>query len=197
AVTLGRELREELPEDPWLAYALGNELRATGAQDEADAVVADMAARAGHTPTARYAQALYLSGSDRRDAALAALRSLPAAQWDEDMQALAARIERQQRVEHAWELRAQGREADAIALLQRQPPDAGYQLMLGGWARLREDHASALRYYTQVLEAQPGNPDAQLGRLQVLVESGDAEAARMQLAHAPLEPAALDLAQRR
>ena len=197
AIALGRALRTELPEDPWLAYALGNELRAIGAQDEADAVVADMAARAGDTPVARYAQALYLSGSDRRDAALAALHTLPAEQWDEDMQALAARIERQQLVERAWELRAQGHEAEAIALLQRQPPDAGYQLMLGDWARLRGDHAQARAYYAQVLETQPDNVDAQLGRLQVLIDSGDSTAARAQLADTPLQPAALDLGQRR
>ncbi|MGB3394235.1 MAG: cellulose synthase complex outer membrane protein BcsC, partial [Stenotrophomonas sp.] len=197
AIALGRELRTELPDDPWLAYALASELRSAGDGTEADAVIADMAAHAGHTPVARYAQALYLSGSDRRDAALAALRTLPAAQWDEDMQALAARIERQQLVEHAWELRAQGREAEAITLLQRQPADAGYLLMLGDWARLRGDHPQALHLYAQVLEVQPGNVDAQLGRLQVLLDSGDAEAARAQLSNTPLDLAALDLGQRR
>ena len=197
ALALGRELRTELPEDPWLAYARANELRSTGAQDEADAVIADMVAHAGDTPVARYAQALYLSASDRLDAALEALQSLPAPQWDADMQALATRLERQRLVGQAWELRARGREDEAIALLQRQPPDAGYQLMLGDWARLRGDHAQALHYYAQVLETQPDNIDAQLGRLQALTDDGNAEAARAQLAGTPLDPLALDLAQRR
>ncbi|KAG1467797.1 hypothetical protein G6F57_012861 [Rhizopus arrhizus] len=61
AIELGTQLRAELPGDAWLAYALGNELRAAGREQDADAVVADMARRNG-SAEARYAQALYLSG---------------------------------------------------------------------------------------------------------------------------------------
>ncbi|MGX9721140.1 cellulose synthase complex outer membrane protein BcsC [Stenotrophomonas acidaminiphila] len=185
AIELGRELRREQPGDPWLAYSQANALRASGAAEEADAVIADMAARAGNTPESRYAQALYLSGSDRLGPALAALDALPAAQWDEDMRALAVRLRRQQATTRAWELRAAGREDEAIALLRQLPQDADIQLTLADWARLRGDHAQALQLYDQVLEAQPGNVDAQLGSVRTLIDSGDLAAARARMAAAP------------
>lgn len=188
AIALGRELRREQPGDPWLAYSQANALRAGGAADEADeadAVIADMAGKAGNTPESRYAQALYLSGSDRIGPALAALDELPAAQWDDDMRALAARLRRQQATARAWELRAAGREDEAIALLRQLPQDADIQLTLADWARLRGDHAQALGLYGQVLQAQPDNVDAQLGSVQVLVDSGDLDGARARMAQSP------------
>ena len=185
AIALGRELRREQPGDPWLAYSQANALRAGGAADEADAVIADMAGKAGNTPESRYAQALYLSGSDRIGPALVALDELPAAQWDDDMRALAARLRRQQATARAWELRAAGREDEAIALLRQLPQDADIQLTLADWARLRGDHAQALGLYGQVLQAQPDNVDAQLGSVQVLVDSGDLDGARARMAQSP------------
>ena len=185
AIALGRELRREQPGDPWLAYSQANALRAGGAGDEADAVIADMAGKAGNTPESRYAQALYLSGSDRIGPALVALDELPAAQWDDDMRALAARLRRQQATARAWELRAAGREDEAIALLRQLPQDADIQLTLADWARLRGDHAQALGLYGQVLQAQPDNVDAQLGSVQVLVDSGDLDGARARMAQSP------------
>ncbi|AVJ35180.1 cellulose biosynthesis protein BcsC [Stenotrophomonas sp. MYb57] len=184
AITLGRELRRELPGDAWLAYALGNELRTAGKLDEADAVVADMATRNAGIE-ARYAQALYLSGSDRLPQALAVLEGVPRAQWDDDMRALSERLQRQQLIDHLWELRAQGREAEAVALLQQQPPSADNQLILAEWARLRDDHAQALHYYQQVLAVQPDNLDAQLGQLQAWIGTGDLASARRQMRDAP------------
>ena len=197
AITLGRALRGEEPGDPWLAYALANELRVAGAAEEADAVVSDMLAHAAGEPAAHYAQALYLSGSDRAGAALAALRRLPAAQWDADMQALEARLERQQLVAEAWELRAQGREAEAVALLQAQPVDADRELILGDWARMRGEYQQAMLHYARVQQMQPGNVDAWLGSLQAMAGQGDVAGARAQLASMPLPLAQLDLAQRR
>ena len=184
AIVLGQQLRNELPDDAWLAYALGNELRAAGRQDDADAVVADMAARNG-SAEARYAQALYLSGSDRLPQALAVLDALPRAQWDDDIRALSARLQRQQLIDHLWELRAQGRETEALALLQQQPPSTENDLLMAEWARLRGDSVQALHYYQRVLAAQPGNVDAQLGRVQAWIGSGDLANARRQMDDAP------------
>ncbi|MBN8791378.1 MAG: cellulose biosynthesis protein BcsC [Stenotrophomonas nitritireducens] len=197
AIELGRELRREQPDDPWLAYSQANALRTRGAAEEGDAVIAEMAGKAGNTPEARYAQALYLSGSDRIAPALAALDELPSAQWSDDMRALAARLHRQQATARAWELRAAGREDEAIALLRQLPQDADIQLTLADWARLRGDHAQALQLYGQVLDAQPGNVDAQLGSVQTLIDSGDLQAARARMAAAPpaVEPA--DVGQQR
>ncbi|WP_383697157.1 cellulose synthase subunit BcsC-related outer membrane protein, partial [Streptomyces sp. NPDC056465] len=184
AIELGTQLRVELPDDAWLAYALGNELRAAGREQDADAVVADMARRNG-SAEARYAQALYLSGSDRLPQALAVLDALPQAQWDDDIRALSARLHRQQLTDHLWELRAQGREAEAIALLLQQPPSTDNDMLLAEWARLRGDHAQALHYYQRVLAAQPDNVDAQLGRIQAWIGSGDLASARRQMQDAP------------
>lgn len=184
AIALGRELRRELPADAWLAYALGNELRAAGEPAEADAVVADMAAR-NPASEARYAQALYLSGSDRLAQARAVLEAVPPAQWDDDMRALSARLQRQQLVDHLWALRGQGREAEAVALLQQQPASAENHLLLAEWARLRGDHGQALQHYRQVLAEQPDNVDAQLGQLQAWIGSGDLASARRQMHDAP------------
>lgn len=184
AIALGQQLRSELPDDAWLAYALGNELRAAGRQDEADAVVTDMATRNG-SAEARYAQALYLSGSDRLPQALAVLDALPRAQWDDDIRALSARLQRQQLIDHLWELRAQGRETEALALLQQQPPSTENDLLMAEWARLRGDSAQALHYYQRVLAAQPGNVDAQLGRVQAWIGIGDLASARRQMQDAP------------
>ncbi|WP_343649541.1 cellulose synthase complex outer membrane protein BcsC [Stenotrophomonas sp.] len=196
ALSLGQQLRQELPGDAWLAYALGNELRSAGRDDDADAVVADMAAR-NDSSEARYAQALYLSGSDRLPQALAVLDSVPRDRWDDDMHALSQRLQRQQLVEHLWELRAQGREPEAIALLQQQPPSADNELLLAEWARLRGDAAQALHYYQQVLAAQPDNVDAQLGQVQAWIAQGDLPRARQQMHDAPPQVADDALGQQR
>ena len=197
AIALGRTLRVEQPDDPWLAYSQANALRLVGADDEADAVIADMAGRAGGTPEARYAQALYLSGSQRIEQALAALEQLPHAQWDDDMRALSARLRRQQATDRAWELRAAGREDEAIALLRRRPQDAGIRLTLAEWASLRGDHAQALALYGQVLEAQPDDVDAQLGVVQALIDGGDIDSARARMLAAPPLAAPGDIGQQR
>lgn len=83
------------------------------------------------------------------------------------------------------ELRAQGREAEAIALLQQQPPSTDNDLLMAEWARLRGDHAQALHYYQRVLAAQPDNVDAQLGQVQAWIGSGDLASARRQMHDAP------------
>lgn len=178
AIELGRQLRKELPDDPWLAYALGNELRSAGQASEGDAVVEDMAAHATDWPEARYAQALYLSGSDRLEQALAVIDALPRAQWDDDIRALSERLRRQQLLSQARALRSEGREAEAIALLQSQPADAESTLILAEWARLRSDYSQALLLYQQVLDMQPDNVDAQLGRIQSWIGAGDVARAR-------------------
>ncbi|KAG0750695.1 hypothetical protein G6F24_015033 [Rhizopus arrhizus] len=58
-------------------------------------------------------------------------------------------------------------------------------MLLAEWARLRGDHAQALHYYQRVLAAQPDNVDAQLGRIQAWIGSGDLASARRQMQDAP------------
>ncbi|WP_434030478.1 cellulose synthase complex outer membrane protein BcsC [[Pseudomonas] boreopolis] len=197
ALALGERLRRELPADPWLAYALANELRAAGRTGEADAVIQDMLEHAGNLPVPRYAQALYLASSDRLPQALQALGQVPRESWDADMLALSDRLQRQQVVDRAWELRAQGREPEAVALLRAQPHRAEYTLMLADWARLRGDHAQAVQAYEQVLAEQPDNVDAQLGRLRSWLGLGETERVRRQMASAPPAVASDDFGQQR
>ena len=181
AIRLGERLRAELPGDPWLAYSLAGEWRGEGEGVKGDAVIDDMVAHATDRPAARYAQALYLSGSGRADAALAALARLPSAEWTADMRALDARLRRQQVEQRAWDLHGEGREAEAVALLERQPADPVFQLMLADWARQRGQPALARQYYAKVLAAQPGNVDAQLGDVQAMIDGGDLAAARARM----------------
>lgn len=197
AIALGRSLRLEQPEDPWLAYSQANALRDSGAADDADAVIEDMARHAGNAPEALYAQALYLSGSERIGPALAALARLPNAQWSDDMRALDARLRRQQATRTAWELRAAGREAEAIALLRRQPQDADILLTLAEWAGLRGDHGQALTLYRQVLETRPDNVDAQLGVMQAMLDGGDIDGARARMLASPPSVAPDNIGQQR
>lgn len=185
AIALGRELRVQRPADPWLAYRLANDLRALGEDADADAVISDMLAHAAGDPVARYAQGLYLSSLGELDAALAALAQVPATAWDEDIRALDARLRRQRLIDTAWTLHGSGREAEAIALVEAQPPSAENNLLLADWARERGDFDAALAGYAQVLEVEPENVDAQLGRIQAWIATGEVVQARQAMATTP------------
>jgi Flp pilus assembly protein TadD len=185
AIALGRELRQQLPADPWLAYGLANDLRGRGEDAAAEAVMNDMLAHASADRAAYYAQALFLSSRSQPEAALAVLARLPAAQWDEDIRTLDARLRRQQLIDTVWELHGAGREAEAIALLETQPPSAENRLILADWARQRGDTDAALALYSQVLEERPDNVDAQLGRILAWIAAGDLARARQAMASAP------------
>ncbi len=183
AIMLGQKLRGELPGDAWLAYALANELRAAGRQDEADAAVADMATH-NDSAEARYAQALYLSGSDRLPQALAVLDALPQAKWNDDIRALSARLQRQQLVDHLWDLRAQGREAEAIALLQQQPPSTDNDLLMASGRA-----CAAITMQAALLPARACRTAGQCGCAagpgQAWIGTGDLASARRQMHDAP------------
>lgn len=188
-IDLQQDLRQHAPDDPWLAYRLARDVREAKRTAEADAVVADMVARVGTQPAARYAQALYLSSADRGDDALAALAALPSSQWTDDMHALARRLEREQLWMRLRQLRADGREAEALALLQQQPDSVEKYLLLGDWARERDSHAEAAGWYARVLAEQPANLEARLGEVESLVSAGNTDAARKALMAMPAIPA--------
>lgn len=185
AIALGRQLRLQLPGDPWLAYRLANDLQAAGQGGDGDATMADMLTHASADPAARYAQALYLSGSGRVQQALDVLAQSPATQSSEDMRALDARLRRQKLIEQVWDLHGRGRESEAITLLRAQPPSAENLLILADWARQRGDNAEAEALYAQVLDEQPGNVDAQLGHIQAWIAIGDLARARQVMASHP------------
>lgn len=191
AIELGSRLHAALPGDPWIAYALANQLRTAHRDAAADTVIHAMAAQATDQPSARYAEALYLSGTQRAPVALAALAQVPKASWSADMHALDTRLRTAQVEQRAWELHAQGRERDAIALLERQAPNATFLLMLADWARQRGEPAVARRDYAKVLQQAPGNVDAELGDVAAQIDMGERAAARARMRGplAALQPA--------
>ena len=164
-VELGRELRREWPADPWLAHGLAMELQAAGEAGEADAVIADMAGRSEDGTNAHYVQALYLSATQRPAAARAALDTVPASQWNTEMSTLSDRLQRQQTLDEATQLRQRGNLDEAIALLRLAPVDLDTQLLLADFLKQRGDLAEAASLYEKVLAERPDEPRAQLGQL--------------------------------
>lgn len=81
------------PDDVWSTYHYANALREAGEPAQADAVFAHLAAKRPADPEQVYAYSLYLSGSDRDDAALRHLHTLPEAKWNDNMREIAQRIQ--------------------------------------------------------------------------------------------------------
>ncbi|MCW2105704.1 UNVERIFIED_ORG: Flp pilus assembly protein TadD [Rahnella aquatilis] len=81
------------PDDVWTTYHYASALREAGETAQADAAFAQLAAKRPVDPQQVYAYALYLSGSDRDDAALRHLNTLPQAKWDDNMREMAQRIQ--------------------------------------------------------------------------------------------------------
>lgn len=198
AVTLLASARRLAPEDPWLAYRLAERLREQGRTEAADAAFADLVGRRGADPQVRYAHALHLSASERDGAALASLRALPAAAWNDDMRALAVRLERRRLLARAEKLRAAGREAQAVALLEGQATLPAEDLLrLAAWAGERGDHPRALDYLGRIDAGAPEWPQARLGQIESWLALGQAGPARAALAALPDFPAEQRQARRR
>lgn len=189
ATALLQQAHALAPDDPWLSYRLANGLRAQGHGEQADAVFEQLVQNAGDEPQARYAQALYLSSSDRPEAALAALGRIDAARWNEDMRALAARIQRQQLLAEAWRLHGAGREDEAVALLRRQPQTDQIRVLLADWALQRQDYAQAQPLYGEVLASASADAatraDARLGQIETWIAQGDTDSALQALQDSP------------
>lgn len=164
-----RQAATDAPQDIWLQYRLAGALRQSGQPAQADSVMATMASQHPQDPAAAYAWALYLSGSDRDDAALATLNRIPAAQWDSNMHELADRLTQEKVYARARTLRDAGDETAAHALLRQQPASTRRDLTLADWALERGDGQTALSGYQQVLAQDAQNSDAALGRIEALV----------------------------
>ena len=101
AVEKYRLAQQAAPEDIWLNYRLAGALRHAAQPQAADGLMQAMARQQPEVPAQVYAYALYLSGSDRADAALAQLHLLPKAKWDRSLQDLADRLERDRQLAQA------------------------------------------------------------------------------------------------
>ncbi|MDQ6191906.1 tetratricopeptide repeat protein [Klebsiella pneumoniae] len=81
----------------------------------------------------------------------------------------------------ANQLRDSGDEAQAIALIKRQPSSVRYDLTLADWAQQRGDSQTAIADHQRVLRQEADNGDARLGLAEVYLAEGDKPAARAQV----------------
>ena len=184
--------RNLTPHDVWLSYRLANALRQANQPERADQVFRELAARLPDDPEQVYAYGLYLSGSDRDAQALAELNRLPKNKWDPDITALAARLEQNQLLTRARDLRAQGQPEAARALLQAQPSNPRFELTLADWSLEDNRPKTALVQYRQLLTAAPTNDAAQLGEIEALIALKQTLDARGRLRGLPKVPEAED-----
>lgn len=126
-----REALQASPQDIWLNYRLAGALRQAGQPQEADRQMQTMARQQPGVPAQVYASALYLSGSDRTDQALAQLHSLPVEKRDRNIKDLTARLETNRvntRTETSLDeteaLVAHNQPAEARTRLEALPPEA-------------------------------------------------------------------------
>ncbi|MGE8060454.1 cellulose synthase subunit BcsC-related outer membrane protein [Pseudomonas sp. NPDC089547] len=156
------------PDEPWLVYQLASSLRHQGRTAEADAAFAKLVQHQPQDPATRYAHGLFLESSDRDALALDSLGTVPQGAWNVDMQALAQRIQRRLALASAQQLQAQGRSAEATAMLEaslaRGEASPDELRLLAEWAAARGETDKAQDYYQRVLAMQPDRPDPLLRR---------------------------------
>ncbi|MBV7407093.1 cellulose synthase complex outer membrane protein BcsC [Enterobacter sp. ENT03] len=167
----------------WITYRLASDLRNAGQRAQGDAQMRDLAAQKPNDVEQVYAYGLYLSGNDDQGlAALAHLNTLPKSQWTPSIQALAERLQRNQLLARANQLRDSGNEPAAMALLKAQPASASLDLTLADWAQQRGDYPAASALYNAVLAKEPNNLDARLSLAEVALAQRNPMEARAQLA---------------
>jgi tetratricopeptide (TPR) repeat protein len=184
-----RQARRLDPNDPWLTYRLANSLRTQGAFYEADSTFDDLLARKPADPTTRYAHALYLAAAERDAQALTSLQQIPASDWNDDIRALATRVERREFMSRVAKLRAAGREPAAADLMQQRLRSHGDSvddlLLLADWAVERGEPAAAQSYLARALRIDPEHAAARLAQIELLLAAGQVNEARQALHDAP------------
>lgn len=182
AAVIQRQRLAMNPDSVWITYRLAKDLDSAGQRRDADALMRALAQKKPKDADQVYAYGLYLSSTDRDNAALAHLASLPRGQWSSNIQELSERLQTAKLMQEANRLRDSGQEKQAIALLQKQPPSSRISLTLADWAQQRGDSAQAIALYNTVLDKEPHNEDARLGLAELYLSQGDKAAARQQLA---------------
>lgn len=169
------------PDSVWITYRLARDLVSAGERQEADALMRTMVNRQPQDAERVYASGLYLSGNDQDDLALAQIAALPRSAWTDNIRELEARLQSDRVLRQANQLRDSGDEAQAIALIKRQPASVRYDLTLADWAQQRGDSQTAIANYQRVLRQEADNGDARLGLAEVYLAEGDKPAARAQV----------------
>lgn len=171
------------PDSVWITYRLASDLRSAGQRAQGDAQMQNLAARKPNDPEQVYAYGLYLSGNeDQGRAALAHINALPRSQWTSNIQELSDRLQRNQVLATANQLRDSGKEREAEEYLQQQPTSTAIMLTLADWAQQRGDYNEAKERYNAVLAADPQNQEVHLSLAEVAVAQGNPLEARAQLA---------------
>ncbi|STW11098.1 cellulose synthase operon protein C [Klebsiella pneumoniae subsp. rhinoscleromatis] len=155
------------PDSVWITYRLARDLVSAGERQEADALMRTMVNRQPQDAERVYASGLYLSGNDQDDLALAQIAALPRSAWTDNIRELEARLQSDRVLRQANQLRDSGDEAQAIALIKRQPSSVRYDLTLADWAQQRGDSQTAIADYQRVLRQEADNGDARLGLAEV------------------------------
>ncbi|HBX2730773.1 TPA: cellulose biosynthesis protein BcsC, partial [Klebsiella pneumoniae] len=150
------------PDSVWITYRLARDLVSAGERQEADALMRTMVNRQPQDAERVYASGLYLSGNDQDDLALAQIAALPRSAWTDNIRELEARLQSDRVLRQANQLRDSGDEAQAIALIKRQPSSVRYDLTLADWAQQRGDSQTAIADYRRVLRQEADNGDARL-----------------------------------
>ncbi|EIX9755286.1 cellulose biosynthesis protein BcsC, partial [Klebsiella pneumoniae] len=132
------------PDSVWITYRLARDLVSAGERQEADALMRTMVNRQPQDAERVYASGLYLSGNDQDDLALAQIAALPRSAWTDNIRELEARLQSDRVLRQANQLRDSGDEAQAIALIKRQPASVRYDLTLADWAQQRGDSQTAI-----------------------------------------------------
>lgn len=176
-----RQVYQPSADDIWLPYHYAQVLRQLNQNAQADTIMQRMANTPPASADRAYAYALYLSGSHRGAQALTHLRTLPEAQWNDNIRELAQRLTMERSLAHAQTLYDAGNEAGAVAYLQQQPADTRISLMLADWALQRGNSAQALTLYRKILAQDTQNADAQLGEVEALIAAGQRDEARQRL----------------
>ncbi|HEE1122534.1 TPA: cellulose biosynthesis protein BcsC, partial [Klebsiella pneumoniae] len=132
------------PDSVWITYRLARDLVSAGERQEADALMRTMVNRQPQDAERVYASGLYLSGNDQDDLALAQIAALPRSAWTDNIRELEARLQSDRVLRQANQLRDSGDEAQAIALIKRQPSSVRYDLTLADWAQQRGDSQTAI-----------------------------------------------------
>ncbi len=160
------------PDSVWITYRLARDLVSAGERQEADALMRTMVNRQPQDAERVYASGLYLSGNDQDDLALAQIAALPRSAWTDNIRELEARLQSDRVLRQANQLRDSGDEAQAIALIKRQPASVRYDLTLADWAQQRGDSQTAIADYQRVLRQEADNGDARLGLAEVYLAGG-------------------------
>ncbi len=189
AVQSYEEILHRNPDDVWTTYHYANALTEIGRQGDADRVFEQLAARRPADPQQVYAYSLYLSGTDRDDAALNHLHTLPQAQWNNSMREMAQRIIFDKKLNNVDQLTADGDiDVARVQLQTAKLPASGLSLnqqrrVAMAWYDVGETVKAAdlLRPLTTEAAGLPAGQDKALiyrdtGRLEQ--QTGHPEAAR-------------------